>query len=515
MDKIVARKVNEVYFRIECENSLAKELYEFFSYEAPQARFHPKVKAGVWDGIIHMFDFSRRLLPIGVYQELISFCEEREYELVFERSDVGSIEDKTDITPKELYDFVQSLNLSSRGEKLVIRDYQYTAIYKALKNQRRTVLSPTGSGKSAISYIMVRYLVDVLKMKVLVVVPTLQLVSQIVSDYDDYASFVDWDAKEHITCIPIDGSKITNKPIICSTWQSLIRMSPSEFECFDAVIIDEVQIGKSSSIQMILGNCVNASMRFGLSGSLDKSTVSKHLIKSMLGPIIRVAHTRELIDQGYLVDVRIKAVLLHYPMDFKKSIKETTVIRGKYRKTMPTYQNEMKYLMSYPDRNEFIVKLVKNLKGNTLILFNYVETHGKVLYNMINEDLPETTYFVHGKVELEDREVVGQIMRERNDVICIASFGTFAAGINIPELNNIILASPTKSVVRLLQSIGRGLRKSKGKEYFTLYDIADDLSTTKASLNHTLKHFHERLSIYNSEEFSYTIKEYALVNKLI
>ena len=169
------------------------------------------------------------------------------------------------------------------------------------------------------------------------------------------------------------------------------------------------------------------------------------------------------------------------------------------------YQQEIQYLIQNHNRNRFIRNLAISLNNNTLVLYQMVEKHGQVLFDMIKEKAGDRkVFFIHGGVDTEDREIVRQIMEKENDAIIVASFGTFSTGINIRNLHNIIFASPSKSRVRNLQSIGRGLRQSTGKEMATLYDIADDLRHKK-HMNFTLRHFVERAKIYNEEKFPFKI----------
>jgi superfamily II DNA or RNA helicase len=160
-------------------------------------------------------------------------------------------------------------------------------------------------------------------------------------------------------------------------------------------------------------------------------------------------------------------------------------------------------LINNRGRNNLIKNLVKDLDGNTLLLFNYVEKHGEPLFELINSviDSSRKIFFVHGGTDVEDREEVRQITENENNAVIIASYGTFSTGINIKRLHNIIFASPSKSRIRNLQSIGRVLRKGEGKEIATLYDIADDIN----GQNYTLKHLNERVNIYNEENFKYEV----------
>jgi len=193
--------------------------------------------------------------------------------------------------------------------------------------------------------------------------------------------------------------------------------------------------------------------------------------------------------QGHLSQLDIQCLVLkHPPQKFE------------------TYEDEIQYLISHEQRNKFIRNLTLDLKGNTLVLFARVEAHGAVLYEQINTNKSEDrkVFFVHGGVDAEERELVREITERENNAIIVASYGTFSTGINIKNLHNVIFASPSKSRIRNLQSIGRVLRKGKNKTKATLYDIADDC-TYNSKKNYTLNHFIERIKVYNEESFNYEI----------
>jgi len=199
------------------------------------------------------------------------------------------------------------------------------------------------------------------------------------------------------------------------------------------------------------------------------------------------------MDKKQVSDFEIKCLILKHPDDVCLEMKDKD------------YQAEIQYLIACEARNKFIKNLAVSLGNNTLILYQMVAKHGQVLYDMIRntENIGDRkVFFVHGGTETEDREKIREIMERENDAIIVASYGTFSTGINIRNLHNIIFASPSKSRVRSLQSIGRGLRNSEGKDKATLYDIADDLRYKK-HMNFTLKHFVERVKIYTEEKFSF------------
>ena len=233
----------------------------------------------------------------------------------------------------------------------------------------------------------------------------------------------------------------------------------------------------------------HAKYRFGFTGTLDGTQTHKWVLEGLFGPSYKVTKTDELMRQGHLSQVDIQCIVLKHP-----------------EKKFETYQDEIEYLISHEQRNNFIKNLSLDLKGNTLVLFSRVEAHGQVLYDLINNNKKgdRKVFFIHGGIDTSERELVREITEEESNAIIIASYGTFSTGINIKRLHNIIFASPSKSRVRNLQSIGRVLRKGKDKVKATLYDISDDC-TYKSKRNYTLNHLIERIKIYNEENFNYEI----------
>jgi superfamily II DNA or RNA helicase len=213
----------------------------------------------------------------------------------------------------------------------------------------------------------------------------------------------------------------------------------------------------------------------------------------------RVTTTKALIKNKQLADLDIQCLIMKYPEEVCKSTRSFT------------YQEEMDWLVTHPGRNRFIRNLALAQTGNTLVLFQYVEKHGKALHEMIVERAAQgrRVFFVYGGTETDQREEVRRITEQESDAIIVASYGTFSTGINIRNLHNIIFASPSKSRIRNLQSIGRGLRTSDSKDRCRLYDIGDDLSY-KSRKNFTLLHMVERIRIYNDENFDYKLTEVPL-----
>ncbi len=494
MSDLLINKVNEVYLKVTCEKHFAKELSEYFTFFVPGYQFVPAYRNRIWDGKIRLFDLRNNCLYIGLLSYLQLFCKERNY--TFEIQDNLDVQDEFSVYHAQK--FAESLNLESAGRPITANEHQIKAFIHVMQQRRALILSPTASGKSLIIYLIVRQLLDYQKLKGLIIVPTTSLVEQLYSDFSDYG----FDSQNNVHRIYQGKEKESTLPVIISTWQSLYKLPKDYFEQFDYIIGDEAHLFKAQSLTSILTSCTKAKYRIGLTGTLDGTKTHKLVLEGLFGEVEKVISTKELIDKGKLSNFDIKCLVI------KHSDEDCLKMKDK------TYQDEIKYLIENEQRNKFIKNLAVSLQKNTLVLYQMVDKHGKILYNLIKDTKnigERKVFFVHGGVEAEDREEIRKIMEIENDAIIVASFGTFSTGINIKNLHNIIFAMPTKSTIRTLQSIGRGLRQNEGKEVATLYDIADDLRYKK-HMNFTLKHFIERTKIYNEEQFPFKIYKIGLKN---
>ena len=480
MANIIIQKKNEIYLKVETEPHIHQELSDYFTFEVPGAKFMPQYRSKHWNGKIHLYSNHTGELYVGLLDKLVSWAKKCEYIVEFKDNKFyGSpFEENEMISVEGVTDYMKSI---SRHEP---RDYQINAVHDALKYNRKLLISPTASGKSLMIYSIVRYFVEK-EHNILLIVPTTSLVEQMYKDFEDYG----WNAEEYCHKIYSGKEKSTNKNVVITTWQSIYNLPRSFFENFDVVIGDEAHQFKSKSLVGIMTKMDNTKYRFGFTGTLDGSQTHKWVLEGLFGPSYKVTQTQELIEKGYLSKLQIKVLLLkHNEHQFDE------------------YEEEIQYLITHDKRNNFIKNLSLDLKGNTLILYSRVETHGQPLYEMINSSAAKDRkiFFVYGGVDAEEREKVREITEKENDSIIVASYGTFSTGINIKNLHNIIFASPSKSRVRNLQSIGRVLRKGENKNKAVLYDIADDI-TYKSKKNYTLNHLIERIKIYNEEKFNYEI----------
>lgn len=488
MADIFLSKKDEVHLRVKCEPSIGQELNDHFAFDVPGAKFHPLYKSRMWDGKVRLYSMFTQELYIGLKGYLERFCEERDYTIDYE----NYVEEADAATYDIVRKFCEDLNLGSKGKPIEIRDYQIDAIFQAIHDGRRLLLSPTGSGKSLIIYCLIRWH-EQFDRKQMVLVPTTSLVEQMYSDFQDYSCLNGWKASEHCWRIYGGREKTNEYDISISTWQSLYKLPKAFFQDFDVMYGDEAHLYKAKSLTSILTKCINTPYKVGTTGTLDGTQTHKLVLEGLFGPVYKVTTTKKLISDKTLADLEIFNIILEYSDQLRKDSKKLS------------YQDEMDFLVQHLPRNKFIRNLAIKQTGNTLVLFQYVEKHGKPLVELIREKSGERkVFFVFGGTDTDQREEIRKITELEADAIIVASYGTFSTGINIKNLHNIIFASPSKSRVRNLQSIGRGLRTSESKTACKLYDIADDLSW-KNKKNYTLLHMIERIKIYNDEHFNYKL----------
>ena len=483
MFDLILYKQNEAFIRFACEKSVAQELADYFTFFVPGYQFMPAYKNRTWDGRIRLADLRTYTIYHGLVPYIEKFCEERGYKLEVD----AAVNNTESFSALEANEFLEQLHLDKTIITEGVREYQYKAFITAVRRKRMLLLSPTGSGKSLIQYLILRYLQYKDYTKGLLIVPTTSLVEQMYSDFKSYG----YDADTYCHRQYSGKEKHTDKFLTITTWQSIYKNPPEYFEQFDFVLGDEAHQFKAKSLTTIMTGLKNASYRIGCTGTVDGTQTHKLVLEGLFGPVYQSTTTAKLIENKQLADFRIKCLVLKYSEEVCK------LSRGW------DYQSEIDYIVRSTARNEFIRNLALSLEGNSLILFNLVEKHGKHLHKMIEEKATNRhVFFVYGGTDVDVREQVRAITEKENNAIIVASYGTFSTGINIRNLHNVIFASPSKSRVRNLQSIGRGLRIGDNKAEAVLYDIADDFRIGK-HVNYTLQHLQDRVRIYDEEKFKY------------
>ena len=480
MSDVKILKKNEIYIKLKCEPHILYELQRYFTFEVPGAKFMPQMRSKHWDGQIRLLSVHTGEIYVGLLDKVIDKLKLHGYTYEFENNKYYGLpfEINEEITKEGVKDYMASICTFTP------RPYQIEGVSDALKYNRRLLISPTASGKSLMIYSIVRYYVDK-GQKILLVVPTTSLVEQMYKDFSEYG----WDSDSYCHKIYSGREKYHNLPVTITTWQSIYKLDRKFFEQFGVVIGDEAHLFKSKSLISIMSKLHHAKYRFGFTGTLDGTQTHKWVLEGLFGPSYKVTKTAELMKTGHVSQLDINCIVLkHPPQKFE------------------VFEDEVQFIITHDRRNNFIKNLVSKLDGNTLVLFSRIEAHGEPLFNLINNNVSEgrKVFFVHGGVDTDERERIRAITESEKDAVIVASYGVFSTGINIKNLHNVIFASPSKSRIRNLQSIGRVLRKGKDKEKATLYDIADDC-TYNSRKNYTLNHFIERVKIYNEESFNYDI----------
>jgi len=492
---IVAAKLNETFLQLSCEKHISYELNEYFSFKVPNAQFHPKVRARMWDGKIRLFNMQTGQLYLGLFTYLKEWAEKHSYKV---QTDIIEVKPLSGLDIVAIKEFFDSLNLHCKNKPIIPRDYQIASFLKCVTTDRALLLSPTSSGKSLVIYALIRWYQRFLDDdKILILVPTVNLTTQMYGDFDDYSSHdKEWNADEQCHKIYSGKEKTSDQQIYISTWQSLHRLPKEYFEQFSLIVGDEAHLATAQAMKGILEKATSCRYRFGTTGTLTDCKTNKLVLEGLFGKTYKAITSKELMDNKHISKLNIQCLQLEYPEVERKAMNKKT------------YKEEIDFIVSHPKRNNFICNLALEQKGNTLILFNYVEKHGKVLARMLSEKSPtRRIFFIAGETDVEQREEIRKATEEEKDAIIVASSGVLSTGVNIKNLQYLIFAHPYKAKIRNLQSIGRVLRLDDKNNKAVLYDIIDDLHWKKYD-NYGLKHWKERLSIYLKEKFDY---DYTLI----
>ena len=483
--------INAVHMKVTADPSTRQEIMNYFSFRPDGYQFVPSYKNRVWDGYIRLYQPMRPTLYVGLLSYLQKFCEDREYQLNID----GALYDQEPVPDDYGYEIAREINC-----KFEPRDYQNEYIVNAIRNNRSLSVSPTSSGKSLIIYLLQQHYHQAYGHRTLIIVPTISLVYQMQGDFADYGC----DPKDIYT-IKGGVDKNTNAPIVISTWQSLIKLPKAWFDQFRVVLGDEAHLFQAKSLTKIMEKLTDCKYRHGFTGTLKSSESKTHrlVLEGCFGQVKKFVSTKDLMDAGTVADFNVKAIVLNYTPDTKKDFRKA--LRS-VQDTSRKYPAEREFIINNNKRNIFIRNLLWSLKDqNNLVLFDLVEKHGKVLEPLLRRD-DRHLHFVYGGTKGDERERIRNLVEndpvKQHDIL--ASYGVFSTGVNLKKLDNVIFASGSKSEIKVLQSIGRALRKGNDADKATLYDITDDLSSGSFE-NYTLKHFRKRIEIYGSEQFNYKI----------
>ena len=500
---ITVGKLNETFLQVSCERHIAYELNEYFSFKVPNFQFHPKFRAKIWDGKIRLFNIQTGQMYLGLYPYLKEWAIKHSYKLQSDIVEVTS--NNTDYD--SCYKYMLDLKPMAKGENISARTYQIESFGHCVRQERALLLSPTSSGKSLVIYSLIRWHQEFLDNdKILILVPTTNLVTQMYNDFKDYSTKTKWNVEDNCHIIYSGKEKDSDKQIYISTWQSLFRLGAQYFKKFGMVVGDEAHLCNAQSLKGILEKMTNCRYRFGTTGTITDSKTHKLVLEGLFGKTYQAVTSKELMEDKHISDLKIECLLLKYNDEESKALKNAT------------YKEEIDFIVSSKKRNEFIADLELARKGNILILFNYVEKHGKVLENIIKHKLQlnialanhedRNVFFIAGETSVEDRENIRRMAEVENSII-VASSGVLSTGVNIRNLQSLIFAHPYKGKIRNLQSIGRVLRLDDKDNKAILFDLVDDLSWKKHQ-NYGIKHWKERVKTYTSEQFDYNFREITL-----
>jgi len=477
---IIISKIDECNLRVDGEEGILRELNEYYTFEVPGFQFMPGFQSGLWDGRIRQYSLWKRQLPGGLLPKTLAWCKKNQYSVTIDKCLLPTF-----IPDEEFDELYDSLNLPSTFTK---EDYQTKLIKRGLELKRALLLGPTGMGKSLIIYALCNIAIRDTGKKALIVVPTKNLVSQFPVEFRNYGY-------QKPMC-KFSESKDANQKaeVYISTWHSVYKLPKTFFDQFGILIFDEVQYATAKSITTLMGKTNNIEYKFGLTATLQDAKCHALTLEGMFGPKISSTTTRKLMDAGKLTPIKIIAVLLKHPDEICKRMKEAS------------YHEEIEAIIESTKRNAFLIKFISKIENNTLVLFRRIK-HGKLLHDhlkLISEGRP--IYYIDGSVSGEEREYIRQQMEVEQNAILVASFDTMSTGVNIKNLHNAVFVHPSKAKIKVLQSIGRILRKLNGKNEARLFDIADNMMWKKHK-NTTFDHFLFRLEAYQKESHPVIYKE--------
>ena len=474
---------DEVNIKLEgLDVDVRRKLSNALKFEVPYARYMPQYKLGRWDGKVAFFGIGGTGY-VNHLDTVVSILQKENVEIVDIVDQRHPIQ--LNFTPVTK-DYWKDQGIQwpeghpAEGEDIILRDYQVEAINNFLDNPQSLQQIATGAGKTittaTLSHISEPY------GRSLVIVPNKSLVEQTEEDYINCGLDVG---------VYFGDRKQLGKTHTICTWQSLnildkktkdgsAVLSLAEFlEGVSTIIIDEVHQAKAEVLKKLLTqNLRNAPIRWGLTGTIPKEKFEFESIHASIGPVIGHITAKELQDKGVLAECHVNVVQLIDVVEHRD------------------YQSELKYLVTDSNRLEYIGKLLNTVSqsGNTLILVDRISA-GQQLAELI----PGST-FVSGTVKVKDRKETYDEIKEGTNNVIIATYGVAAVGLNIPRIFNLVLIEPGKSFVRVIQSIGRGVRKAKDKDFVQIWDLTSTCKYAK-------RHLTQRKKFYKEAQYPFTIEK--------
>lgn len=466
-----------------------KALVKKFKYEDPSARFRPSYRLGRWDGAISFFGLGGTTY-LSMLGQVLEILESKNYYIEVEDLRTSPVLEFPEIDEDFWGDTCWPKGHVHEGKPIRMRDYQCEVVNNFLKNPQSLQEVATGAGKTIItatlSKICEKY------GRTIIIVPNKSLVEQTEEDFINCGLDVG---------VYYGDRKNLNKTHTICTWQSLnilekkhqdntALMSLAEFlDGVSTVIVDEVHMAKAEVLKKLLTqNLAKAPIRWGLTGTIPKLDLEYQGLRASLGDVINHISAYDLQQKGVLSNCHVN------------------IVQTAEWKEFGSYAEELKYLVTNTERMTHIAGMIQNISqsGNTLVLVNRIES-GKFLQTQLSNifsllsDKPEVA-FVSGEVKTKDRKEEYDEIKTSTNKIIIATFGVAAVGINIPRIFNLVLLEPGKSFVRVIQSIGRGIRKAEDKDFVQIWDLT-------ASTKYAKRHLTERKKFYRDAQYPFTIEK--------
>lgn len=499
---LVLTKLNDTYMKVECkETHMEIELSDRFKFKNKGVEFDPRVKKGHWDGFIRLYNRTHKRIYLGLFAEVMKFAKKHDYTVKVDPKIINFSPIEKEEIETIINEFIRP---HAKGEPIVPYDYQLNSIHYALNMNRTISLAATSAGKSLIIYILIRMyqMMEELEGKtIFIVVPSVMLVEQLYADFEDYSNYegTQWRPLTFVQKVSGKYGKFINKPIVITTWQSLKNIPVGHVIDAGAIIVDEVHTVAGPVLSKLMESAVNCPIRHGLTGTLSDMESSILAAEGLLGPSKVIVTAKENIDAGRATPVDVHLVMIDYDEQTKFDYHQDQLSISKDDGATAKYQAEINFINQLQCRRDFILNLARTCKGNTIVLFDRVESYGLPLYEACKA-VHENTFLIVGDVDGKEREEIRKLLEEIDGAIVFATDKIMSTGVSIKNLHNIVLASSSKAKIKLLQTLGRLMRLHKSKKKANFYDLVDKLDFN-GKANFVLLHVEERLRHYKKEQY--------------
>jgi len=520
MEQVIKiRPYNSVFYKLDTDPGTLRLLWDKFRVRKTNYQFHPKYKAGIWDGYIPFVNMRNATVGRGLLDLLKEYAET--CDIVVDDSEV--FENDT-YTRSSVEEYIKSLNVvrtTPEGNIVPIQffDYQIEMVCSAILRRRSVLEAATSAGKSLGIYGFVRWFLDHnLGKKIVVIVPRTSLVEQMESDFKDYSKANGFDVDGCVHKLYSGKEKDTDKSILITTWQSLKNFDDKWYNDSDmyGVLVDECHTCSANVLKDILSKLIYAEYRIGTTGTIPKPLEDKYTLFSMIGTDVKIVKAHELIETNRASPVEITCCLLKYDQEICKMVNPSKSAARKNGKSgSDIFREECDFVFTSDKRKKFITKLTNYMTGNTLILSSRLDVLDGLEEEFKNKYPEKKLYRIDGKTEVEDREKTRQIINlEEDNSVLLGSTQCVSTGINLPRIHNIVFATGTKAFITLSQAIGRGLRKADDKDVCKVFDIVDDLRFIGKSgnerKNYMFNHFEERIVLYSDAKFPFKVLNFKI-----